>query len=462
MKKLFIALLIFLISIGFSLAQQAVSYTIAGLKDGKAYLLAVHGGRQDPVDSCHTLNGLIEFKNTAALPAGVYRISFEDSLFTDIIINNEVVIMSNNMDNMLDSLKILSSKENKIYYDFWRLSTYINDTIDLISDLGNKIYEENGHVLTPDLDSMARKTRDLSAKLDYFTNQLITRNPGLYASKLLKAYVSPDWSAYKKTAGAKSYKSKHLFLKEHYFDHIDFSDSTLLNSEVFYVLCNDYLARFAEPETDSTYIAAIDFILNKTQQNSPVYNYILNLFVSTFDDTEWEETFIHLVDNYLSKNTCTPSEYDKNMTERAAVLKTLKPGNKAPGIVLNDIDGKPKDLYSVQAKVTVLMFWSSQCEHCEAVMPQMLHTYSVYHPLGLEIFAVSADSDKKAWTDAVNKHELKWINVSDLKGFQSPVIIAYNAYSTPTFFLLDKEKNIISHPYSPKEMSERLQKAFGK
>ncbi|HPS26373.1 MAG TPA: redoxin domain-containing protein [Bacteroidales bacterium] len=462
MKKLLQLITIGILLSGFSFAQHTVSYQVSGLTNSKAYLLSKYGSTYKTVDSCVATQGAIVFNHSSSQPAGVYRIAFADSLFTDIILNHENVRLSSRIGNLSDSLKILESTENQVYHEYWIISSHIQDTIDLISVAGNKIYEENGHKLTPTLDSMARKTYQLSAQLDQITNQLIIKNPGLYVTKLLKAYVTPDWQAYKKTPGAKIYKNKNAFLKEHYFDNVDFSDFTLLYSEVFYVLCNDYLSGFVNPETDSGYIAAVDFILSKAQPESPVYSYLLNLLVNTFEDTEWEETFIHLVDNYLLKNTCTPDEHDKNMTERAAVMKQLRPGKLAPAIMLNNSEGKPITLYDLDAKVILLVFWSSVCEHCEKAMPQLQQIYETYHPLGLEIMAISADTDKKSWLEAINRQGLKWINVADLKGFESPVIKTYNAYSTPTFFLLDHEKKIISHPYSPKAMMEGLEKAFGK
>ncbi|HOY32662.1 MAG TPA: redoxin domain-containing protein [Bacteroidales bacterium] len=462
MKKFLIVILFVLASDGITYGQNSISYTIRGLENTRVYLSAVHGSRHDPVDSCFSVNGHIEFKNKTGLPAGVYRISFRDSLFTDIICNNEQIVITNDINNLAGSISVVHSEENKIYYEYWQMSAEIHDSIDQISTLGNALYEASNHKMNPALDSLALKVYQLSDKLDKYTLQLVSKSHGLYVGKLLKAFVTPNWYAYKKLPGAKIYKSKHEFLKEHFFDNVDFSDSTLLNSEVFYVLCNDYLSRFCEPESDSNYIAAVDFILGKAQACPPVYNYILNLFINTFEDTEWEGTFIHLVDEHLEKNTCASDGYDKNLSERSAALKKLRPGNKAPEILLNDVAGKPVSLYSVKARVTLLLFWSSECEHCEDVLPQIQQIYAGYHPLGLEVFAVSVDTDKNTWINAIKRQGTAWINVSDLKGFTSPVVAAFDAYSTPTFFLLDAEKNIISHPYSPKQMTEGLQKAFGK
>ena len=80
--------------------------------------------------------------------------------------------------------------------------------------------------------------------------------------------------------------------------------------------------------------------------------------------------------------------------------------------------------------------------------------------MGLEIVAVSVDTDKKAWLEALEANRMEWVNVSDLKGMVSPVVESYNAFSTPTFYLLDKDKTIIAHPDSPKELKESIEKAL--
>jgi len=461
MKKQLILTLGFLFLITLvSFAQYSIQYNLKNLPDSKVYLASVKGSKYTSIDSCISKNGEIIFKNNLSIPVGVYRIVFEDSLFSDIIINNESIIMSNNMDNLLDNMRILESKENKIYYDYWRMSSYINDSIKLISVLGDRIYMANKKVMSSDLDSMAKKAFELSEKLQKYTNNLIEQSKGLYVNKLLKAYTNPDWEQYKRQVKHKDYLKRSDFLKEHFFDNIDFSDSTLLYSEIFYVSCTDYLTNYVKIPSDSGFIRAVNFILSKPNENSPVYNYLLNLFVNTFSDTEWEGVFVHLVDDYLQKNTCNLSQHNKTMSERAAIIKKLKPGNHAPEISMNSTNGKVQTLYSIKSKVVLLLFWSSECPHCEEVMSQICELYRIYKPYGLEIYAVSADTDKSKWLEAIKKNKMTWINVCDFKGFESSTIENYNAYSTPTFYLLDSNKIILCHPYSPKEMNESINKAF--
>jgi peroxiredoxin len=461
LKKLFaLPLLTLLLSAFIVQAQVHITYTVKGLRDTLVTLSAVRGSVYTPIDSTVCEKGVIRFNSGKSLPAGVYRIIFGKNLFTDIILNHETIVMQNDLENMLDSLVVSASEENKIYYDYWRTSMYVNDSIDLITQMGQKIYEANNKVMTHDLDSMARKAYQLDRLLNIYLQNLITKSSGMYVQKLLLAYLEPDWNAYKTSENSKKYRSHKEFLKEHFFDHVDFTDSTLLNSEVFYVLCTDYLNKYVDPESDSAYTRAVDFILRQAKPESPVYTYILNLLVNTFGDTEWETTFVHLVDDYLLKNTCEQTANTKTMAERAAMMKKLRTGNLAPDFVSADAKGDSVHLYRIQSKAILLMFWSSTCPHCEKVMPQIQEIYYKYHQMGLEIVAVSLDTDKKSWLDAIQKNGMSWINLTDLKGVKSSVVESYNAFSTPDFFILDAAKNIIAHPYSPAEMQEALNKTF--
>ena len=446
-----------------SVAQYHINYDVKGLKPAEVYLSSIKGSSYTPIDSVYSENEQIKFNIPETLPVGIYRISFGKNLFTDVVLNHENVVMQNDLESMLDKLEVIESEENKIYYDYWRTSLYINDSIDLISKIGQKLFEANNKVMTHDLDSMASKAYYLDKYLETHTLSLLDKSKGMYVHKLLNAYLEPNYEAYKKQADAIKYKTRRAYLKEHFFDRIDFTDSTLLNSEVFYVLCTDYLTKYVvEEESDSNYIRAVDLILKKTTPDSPVYKYILYLLIDTYEDTPWEATYIHLVDDYLLKNTCEQTSSNQSIAQRAAIMKTLKPGLPATDFTLQSSLGNPINLYSVQAKAVLLLFWSSTCPHCEKVMPQLLDVYQQYHALGLEIVAVSLDTDKKSWLNAIAKNQMKWINVSDLKGIKSYVIKSYNANSTPTFFLLDADKKIIKHPYSPDELMEGLEGVFKK
>lgn len=439
---------------------NGVHYRINGLPDGKAYLLCIHGKSYDAVDSVNTVNGVMDFLYSDTLPAGMYRISFDKDLFTDVIINHEIVDLENNMDDLFLNLSVRHSEENRIYYFYWRTSRLINDTIHLIAAMGDKIFEANGHKLTPDLDSMQLKAGYLNRRLNRMTDSLIAISKGMLVQKILRAYRTPDYDTYRRQPGAKPYKRRSEFLREHYFDNIDFADDRLLNTEIYNVICTDYINTYADPPTDSAYISVSDFILSKAQINPAVHEYILRLLISTFEDTPWEQTFIHLIDQAVAENSCSSGPGLKTEKQKAAAIKKLKPGNPAPPLIMNDPSGKPVDLYSVTAKITLLMFWSPDCQHCAEAMPGIADIYTKFKASGFQIYAVSVGSDKTAWQKMIRDNTMEWINVSDLKGPDSDALMDYNAWTTPVFLLLDENKKIIARPFNAEQIMDVLKGKF--
>ena len=58
--------------------------------------------------------------------------------------------------------------------------------------------------------------------------------------------------------------------------------------------------------------------------------------------------------------------------------------------------------------------------------------------------------------EVVEGEQLNWLNVSDLKGFDSNSADLYNIYATPTMFLLDRDKTILDKPISYRELEVAL------
>jgi alkyl hydroperoxide reductase subunit AhpC len=90
------------------------------------------------------------------------------------------------------------------------------------------------------------------------------------------------------------------------------------------------------------------------------------------------------------------------------------------------------------------------------MMPRVKEFYDKQKPRRVEVMAVSIDTSKTAWTQFLKEEKLNWINVSELKGFNSKSTDDYNIFATPTMFLLDKEKKIVAKPVSYKELEQDL------
>jgi len=164
---------------------------------------------------------------------------------------------------------------------------------------------------------------------------------------------------------------------------------------------------------------------------------------------------IHFRNAYDSLMTVYPeSRYVKALGEEAerrqAQMGLLSKAQDAPVLGFPDvrlpgIDGKEVALSSVESKVVLVYFWSTQNAAQSMFNLDILKPlYEQYHPKGLEIYAVSLDTDKAAWATVVKNQKLEWVNVCDGKGWASPSVMTYNVTTIPFAFII-KDGDIVAN-----------------
>ena len=110
-------------------------------------------------------------------------------------------------------------------------------------------------------------------------------------------------------------------------------------------------------------------------------------------------------------------------------------------------DGKDFKLSDIKNKKLILIdFWASDCGPCRITHPQLIALYQKYADKGLEIVSVSLDNDHEKWLNAINEDKIDhWINVSDLKTWESPLVKKYAVSFIPFRFLLNGNYKVLSH-----------------
>lgn len=149
-------------------------------------------------------------------------------------------------------------------------------------------------------------------------------------------------------------------------------------------------------------------------------------------------------------------EFEKKRAEDKKAIEFLMPGNPAPDVTLNDVDDKPVSISSLKGKEVLIYIWGAWDAKSREANKQLLPLYEDYKGKGFEIYAVSIDMYKDMWLDAIELDKLTWINVSDLKGGQSPIIELYKLPDALPFFILVNKEGIIQ--YRGKNLEEMQDK----
>jgi len=181
--------------------------------------------------------------------------------------------------------------------------------------------------------------------------------------------------------------------------------------------------------------------------------------------------FYHYEEYLLSKNDIKQifdllpeesktSSKGKLLAEYIHLPDIPKKGEKFINITLKTPEGKGASISENLGKFTLIEFWASNCGPCRIKHPLMRILYEKYHDAGLNIIGISADTHKEAWTAAIKSDTLPWLNISDLKGFNSSAFMIYGVKSIPKLILLDENGIILDNELANRQIDIYLNNLF--
>lgn len=122
-------------------------------------------------------------------------------------------------------------------------------------------------------------------------------------------------------------------------------------------------------------------------------------------------------------------------------------------IALPDNKGNIQHLASLSGKVVLLDFHAFTSENSIKRIMMLRELYNKYHAQGFEIFQVSVDGDEHFWK--TQTAALPWISVH-VDQNSADVLNTYNVQSIPTFFLLDKNTNVVKRDAQVKDIDAEI------
>ncbi len=428
-------------------AQHTISGTFSPAKD-YTWLIAYRITSHSLAYTADTkvTDGKFNLEMKQNYPIGTYRLVYavpQEECYFDIIYDGkEDIELKFSNDNGVTFVK---SEENKLFKDYFK---EINDLENELSDF----YSEG----KTDKAGFSK----LVEQLESVQTTYETQSMGL---------VCHDFIVANRPYLPKGYEPVQKYVdhrKQHYFKEIDFNNPILQQSPyltdkvVNYVFTAMPLGELSQKEQETSMmdnIREVDKQLKGSDAAFKTYLYY-NLWqqLSTAGQNRIAD---FLYKNYL-KQLATVTKREDIMTKIEQESR-IRIGSMPPEITWKE-GGESKRLSTLTGWDNyLLIFWSSTCSHCLHELP-LLHNYLESHTeLSLKVIAVGLEDDDISWKKESAKLD-GFTHVISLGKWQSKYSREYGIDHTPTFFILDKEKNLVAEPEDYKGVISYLEKAQGK
>lgn len=183
----------------------------------------------------------------------------------------------------------------------------------------------------------------------------------------------------------------------------------------------------------------------------------LYLLQTQSDNTPEDKSTINLFSGLSEAIRNTP--LGKSLADKLQKQQAVSIGSPAPEFECKDIDGKTVKLSDFKGKYLLLMFWSSDCGHCQDELPSIEKAYKRFAGKEFTILAVAQDvmDRKNDWAEFVKEKNLPWINIFDERvNGKKKLAQLYNVQRIPSNFLLDTRGRIIAKDLYGESLFERL------
>ena len=425
-----------------------ISARITNLPGDKIILTRIRGDNLYSIDSTHATSTDIQFTLPQNCPPGLCRIILGKSKraeFTgeppqsiDLIVNKENIRIRSDFNFLHDSLQIIESEENKIYYTFLKEYDQLEYRKHQVYPLLNN-YPKNTQFYKQVISEFHMIQQDQSELIE----RTCIRHSGTYAARLIGMYRTPFLD------GALTEMERVINMREHFFDELDFTDTLLINSNVYSQKIVNYLSLYRNPnlvqsDQEDLFIEAVDHIMSKPDMDPKIFEFALEYLIDGFEKFMFEKVLNHIAENYLDESCETEDKL--LLRKRLEAYRKMAIGKTAPDIIIEDIDGNLRALSQIVHDYILVLFWSTSCPHCNAMMPKLKKWYEGDREINLEIFAVSIDSSLSDLKNMIRDNQLLWINCFEHGGWKGKAATDYNLYATPTMFILDRDRTILSKP----------------
>ncbi len=456
-KKFFVFILILFPLLSLK-AQFQVIIKAKGVADSVAFFRASIFDEKNyiPKDTIRFKNGTASIKNAKSVIGGIYFLYFPAT-------KQKICFVAKNQDNIILNIDgndyiqntTINGVENQYFLKYQQLekslahfdSTYAKEIAS-----GRKF-------------GQIQKAAYFKVKTDSLTAFRSNVLKNLKPNDVLYIHFDALNKLDASVPNKKNYEARKSFINQ-----FDLNTPRLFFTPNIKNILVEYFSYY--PLQADSMIKGVDTVMSKVMCTNKAYSFVFDYVAKLMKNREIQnntEGYTYFIKKYVKEGKCAflePKLKDQLLQELAQ-LQTQQLKDTCVNIVMPDTADVKRDLHQFAKKYnyTVVIFFDPNCDHCKTEVPKMDSTIKILEQqllvkIGKFAICNAPGSSKNDWIDFINKYHLVNNYTHVLLGNDLPVRKAYDAFTNPLFYLIDRDAILLAKKTSPNNLRKELIKAF--
>ena len=243
-------------------------------------------------------------------------------------------------------------------------------------------------------------------------------------------------------------QDRGAYLSLHFWEKLNPNDTAIINNkeiiEQKWVNYLDILAKFQADESPQL----IEQLITRFKSNPTAYlgfNQLADKYLYEADSPfRNDPMYVAVLKVRLQDENITDTEKEQ-IKYKIDICSKNNVGSKAENISFTTSTGKTEQLYKIETDYTILFFNDLDCNLCANATEELRNSElitSLEKKGRLKIVTINMDDDFTAWKKKVSRWPKTWIN-----GYDGNMNIvnnnSYDLRAIPSFYLLDKNKEVV-------------------